>query len=275
MQTNENEAKKNTRTLAIGFGLIVFVIALFFLKTSFFGRKGGTNSEAETANQDEKKYSGISAEDLLKKINSGEKIVIFDLRNAEDFEKEHIIDAKNVSTENFTDWMQNLEKNKEYIFVDDLGLTPQEMQSMEILIGSGFSEIIYLEGGIFAWRNKLNPLVTSGDPTSFTDQSKVTYIKSEELSEALLKENNLYIIDLRTEKEFREGHLKGAVNINTSSLEARRREIPLGKKIILYGNGDMDSFSGAVKFFDMGIFNVHTLSGGLAVWKEKGLETVK
>lgn len=44
----------------------------------------------------------------------------------------------------------------------------------------------------------------------------------------------LFIVDLRTAREYAVGHLSGAVNIPAFELEARLDEIPKGRPILLY-----------------------------------------
>lgn len=49
------------------------------------------------------------------------------------------------------------------------------------------------------------------------------------------KENpELFIVDLRTAREYAVGHLSGAVNIPAFELEARLDEIPKGRPVMLY-----------------------------------------
>ena len=86
----------------------------------------------------------------------------------------------------------------------------------------------------------------------------------------MTKETNLVFIDLRNEKDFQIRHLTGARNIFLESLEEKNKEIPLGKKIILYDKDSFGSFKGAVRLFDLGIFNVSALSDGFETLKEKG-----
>ena len=249
------------------------------MKPKFFGGKNKTAAPAETGSsaedQNSDNYSSLSAADLLKKINAGEKINLIDMRNAEDFAKEHIIDSKNYSAQDIAANFSTMDKNKKYILIDGLGLTPQEIEMLKFLSDNGFPDIAYLEGGFSGWKNNYNPTINSGDPYSFSDQSKVSYIKSDDLKEIIAEESNLYILDVRKKGQFDEGHIAGAVNIFLDELESRRKEIPFGKKIILCDNDGMWAFQGAVRLFDMGIMNVYALSDGLDVWKQKGFEIVK
>ena len=47
-------------------------------------------------------------------------------------------------------------------------------------------------------------------------------------------EGNAFIVDARAETAFKQEHIKGAVNIRPETLDARLKELPLNKKIIVY-----------------------------------------
>jgi hydroxyacylglutathione hydrolase len=272
MHPEDKKSKNNLKALAIGFLLILLTIALFFLKNYLFGKKDKTPNVANNLAQDITKYKSISGANLLKKIASRKPIAILDIRDSNGFEMEHIADSINIPPGTSEDNLPTPE-DKEYFIVDYLGLTQNEIQIMETLLGKGFN-VSYLEGGFIGWKNQLNPTVSFGDPSSFTDQAKITYMKNDELEKAS-KEENLYIIDLRSEKEFNDGHISGTVNINLADLEKRRNEIPIDRKIILYDNNGFEAFQGAVRLFDLGILNVYMLSDGIQAWKQKGFELVK
>ncbi|HAT73440.1 MAG: Rhodanese-like protein y domain pair protein [Candidatus Moranbacteria bacterium GW2011_GWF2_36_839] len=279
MYQNNNQPKNNLLPITIGFFLIVIVTALFFVKSSWMNKKKEAtfvkNQEQEKAD-DLQKYSSIKSSELLKKINSDEKIEIIDIRDAQSFSQSHIVDAKNITLDELIANFPFTEKNGTYFIVDDLGLTSNEKQAMDIFAKKGFQNIFYLEGGIYAWTNEINPIIEIGNPNSFSNQAKVNYIKNDELKNLIEQDSeSLYIVDLRNASEFTSDHLKNAINIPLENLESRRKEIPTYKRIILYDNTGLLAFQGAVRLFDMGILNVSVLTDGLNTWRQKGFEVVK
>jgi rhodanese-related sulfurtransferase len=50
----------------------------------------------------------------------------------------------------------------------------------------------------------------------------------------LVKERNALLVDVRTDEEFADGHAKGAVNIPLHELNARAKELPTDRPIVLY-----------------------------------------
>lgn len=269
MEQKQNHNLNNYKAVGIGFLMIAAVALLTFLRPSFY-EENKNASEDRSENPDN--YKSVSAKDLLSKMND-EETVIIDLRDADSFKAEHIAGSANLNGGVLASAISRMDKNKEYFLVDNVGITPSEIQAMDVFSQNGFKNVAYLEAGISGWKNNFNPLISAGDPYSFSDQAKVIYIKSEELKKLMQRGDKLYIIDVRKPDSFSNGHIKDAVNIFLDDLESRKNDIPLGRKIILYDNDGLWAFQGAVRLFDMGITNVFTLSDGLDAWKEKGYET--
>jgi rhodanese-related sulfurtransferase len=217
----------------------------------------------------------MEAQDLMDKITNGADINVIDVRDTASFQQEHIVDSQNIPLADFSDAVSTLDKNKTYVLFDQSEDPTLVALVQNILAKNGYDKIYYLSGGFSNWKTLDLPAVADGDPQSFTDQSKVNYIKSDDLKKTIDSGENLYIIDLRTSNEYSGGHIKNAVNIYLGDLEKRRGEIPLGKKVILVDNDGLWAFKGAVRLFDTGTFNVFALSDGLNAWQQKGYEMVK
>jgi rhodanese-related sulfurtransferase len=268
----KNIQSKNTWAAGIGFVLILLAI-FATLGRSYFS-KSNPPPNVSTA-QNLSKYKSISAKDLFAKTQSGQTPMMLDVRDSASFSAEHIINSKNIDQQSLENILATSDKNKAYYLIDNLGLTPTEIQVMDLFSQAGFKNVSYLEGGLAEWKNELNPTITAGDPYSFTDQSKVSYVSSDDLKKMMAGENDLYLIDVRTPAEFAAGHIPGAVNIYINDLETKRGQIPLGKKIILYDNDSLWAFQGAVRLFDLGILNVFALSDGFNAWSQKGYPVTK
>lgn len=271
---NKNESLK---VLSIGIILIVAVVGIIFLKSKF-----GENEKKEiiensprSENELSQKAAAISEEDLNKQIMSGADILVIDIRNLEEFAIEHIIDSKNIPLENLSENIISLEKHLSYIIVDNSGNIDSIKQAVGILSAAEISNIYYLEGGFYAWKSSFNQTISAGNPTSFSDRAKVSPINSDEFKKIIDTEKNLYIIDVRKSGAYQEGHIANAKNIFLEDIENRRKEIPLGKKIIVYDNDGFWSFQAAVRLFDLGVINVFSLSDGLNAWKQKGYGVTK
>lgn len=268
------ENKKNTRAMLIGFGLIILIAIFSIFKPFSHTKNNAGQNGAVSLSQDSSAAKQVGSEALLKKIQNKEPLNILDVRGSAEFQKEHILDSQNIPADAFSSGMENLDKNKNYVIVDD-GSDNIGQALAGNMAGSGFKNASFLTEGFPGWKNKLNPTVSAGDPNSFVDQAKINYIESDQLKELMKTKSNLYIIDVRKSDAFAQDHLPGAVNIYLDDLEKRRREIPIGKKIILYDTDGLWAFQGAVRLFDMNVLNVSALSDGFNAWTQKGYEVTK
>lgn len=277
MENKFKKVSKNAKALIVGLCLILIIALFTFLKPSFQGKNSASKSiaPADQAAENIKKATPMKSSDLAKKMIANKSLTVIDLRPEDSFKIEHILNSINISSDHLADAIGALDKNKTYVLLDD-GLSPQIVgSSINLLSQNGFKNLFYLDGGFLAWKSQYNPTISEGDPNSFTDQSKVNYVNSDNLKNMMAKESNLYIIDLRSNDQFAVGHLKNSVNIYLDDLEKRKNEIPLGKKIILSDADGLGAFKGAVRLFDMGFFNTFALSDGLDGWKKKNFEIVK
>ncbi len=273
------EKNENLKAISVGFLLIIIIAAITFLKPYFSQTKPAEKTMAEDtakrANIDTAKINKITSEELAKKIQTKSDFIIIDIRNESEYQKEHIIDSQNIPFNQLPSAFSVLDKDKAYIFVDEVINIATVNNLASLLFEKKYKDIYYLDGGFADWKNKFNPTISNGDPNSFVDQSKVSYTTSDDLKKTLEQEKNVLLIDLRKNAEFNTGHLPGAINTFLDDLEKKRKEIPSGKKIILYGTDGISAFKGAVRLFDLGIFNVLALSDGFDSWNKKGYETVK
>lgn len=269
------KTQNNVIAVSIGF----FLIVLIAITTIFhpFSSKNETDREAEQRDAALERSAAalkISSGELAGKIQRREKLILLDIRPEAEYVNEHIFNSQNIPLSNVEESLGVMGKDKDYVIIDSAALSGSVASAMHSLSGNGFQKVFYLDGGFAAWKAGYHPTISAGNPNSFADQSKVTYIQTDGLKGILETETGLAIIDVRKSSQFGEGHLAGAINIFLDDLEKRKNDIPLGKKIILYDNDGLGAFKAAVRLFDMGFFNVLTLSDGLETWKKKGYETV-
>jgi len=267
-------SNKNIAPFFVGFLLIVLVVVITFTKP-YLAKKGEKKESVVNLSQNDKKVASFSAEALFQELQKNQSLVLVDIRSNEEFKIEHILDAKNVVLIDLEGFLSGSDPQKKYILIDQAGVESQNFVKNWKNKSGDNNKVSYLEGGLLSWKEKYYPLVALGDPYSIADQSKVSYMKSEELDKLMTSGEKFTLIDLRKEAAFQEEHLKGARNIFLDDLESKRNEIPKGKKIVLYDKDGLWAFQGAVRLFDMGIFNVYVLPDGLDGWKQKGLETEK
>ena len=92
---------------------------------------------------------------------------------------------------------------------------------------------------------------------------------------ASLEKGEAFVLDVRSEPEFKEGHIKGAHLLPRRELSARLNELPKDKLIVTYCACPFDhlSIEAALDIKHGGYENVAALTGGLNAWSKEGLPT--
>ena len=84
-------------------------------------------------------------------------------------------------------------------------------------------------------------------------------------AEVLMKEKDTVIIDVRTETEYKDGHIENAINIPQENMNKDTVKIAKDKKVIVYCRTGARSRVAATILVDLGYKNVYDL-GGLNNW---------
>lgn len=79
-------------------------------------------------------------------------------------------------------------------------------------------------------------------------------------------DDNSYLVDVRTEKEFNRGHIEGAVNIPVDELRERLAEFPKGRRIDIYCEAGLRGYLANRILRQNGYNEVFNLSGGYVLW---------
>ena len=91
----------------------------------------------------------------------------------------------------------------------------------------------------------------------------------------LFKDNKAVFVDVRSNVQFSQGHIKGAISIPGSQIVARFSEVQPGKTVITYCACSAEQSSGhaATNLVNHGVKNVWALKGGWTEWKANGYPT--
>ena len=90
------------------------------------------------------------------------------------------------------------------------------------------------------------------------------------------KLGDAYLLDVRPEEHYRQGHIKGSQNIPTGVISGRFQEIPTGKRIIIItGSGNPEWVPAGWFLKSKGYNDVKMLKGGMDAWRKEGLPLEK
>ncbi len=86
-------------------------------------------------------------------------------------------------------------------------------------------------------------------------------------------DDNSYLLDVRTIKEFEAGHIEDAANIPVDEIRDRLHEIPTGKRIDIYCEAGLRGYLASRILRQNGFNEVFNLSGGYVLWNACTRET--
>ena len=83
------------------------------------------------------------------------------------------------------------------------------------------------------------------------------------------------VLDVRTDDEWREGHLPGALHIMGGYLPERVDEVPRDRPlVVMCGSGYRSTIAASV-LERAGFTDITNLTGGMKAWKDAGLDTTQ
>ena len=85
----------------------------------------------------------------------------------------------------------------------------------------------------------------------------------------------LVILDVRTEGEFNDGHIEGAINIPFDELHARLMELNPLYEILVYCRTGVRSARAMQILRENGYSKIYNMAGGIEAWRQAGYPTVK
>lgn len=200
----------------------------------------------------------ISAKALKDMINV-EEVTLLDVRRPESFGGAHVGGAVNIGAGRnlslWAGWM--LDSAKRIVLIGESG---DDEQSRRSLIRVGLDGIAgYLEGGMAAW-------VEEGFAMQAIPQVSV--------SELERRKGERLVLDVRSDGEWKGGHIEGAQHVMLGDLPDRLGELPRGQRIFtVCGSGYRSSLAASLLQRN-GFEDVANMSGGMGAWGRQGLPLV-
>ncbi len=93
----------------------------------------------------------------------------------------------------------------------------------------------------------------------------------------LMDERDVILVDVRTEQEFKTGHIEGAINIDyyKSNFESELFKLERNKTYLVYCRSGARSFKSLDTFYEYDFERVYNLKGGVNDWTMNGGELVE
>lgn len=258
--TGVHKSHKEVQIIAIGIILITLVGIYFFGKSLWQGeRRDEASYQSLVGENEDETYPTITPQSLQKMISTpGEKFTLVDIRSRDAYNLSHIRNALSYPDTSLTS--VTLPAGSRIIVIGSDTDEDLNNSVAKYLNDKGLN-YAFLKGGHNSWVTENQAVVTTGDPSSFIDQSKVRFVSPEDVKKRFQNNEKIFVLDVQPAENYRIKHLKDAQNIPLAELETRIAEVPSGERIVVYGTNEAESFQAGVKLFDLNIFGVETISG--------------
>lgn len=205
--------------------------------------------------------TALPFEKLLELKNQGAQIL--DTRGPGDYANGHLTGSFNIGLSgNFASWSGSVLDHKVPIVV--IAEPGKEEEAITRLGRIGYDNVVgFLENGPPAF------LFRPGLTEQF---SRLT---APQLKEALESEDPPLVLDVRSEAEWKDKHLQGAINIPLNQLQARIAEIPRDKKLVVHCLGGYRSMIATSILAANGFEGLRDLQGGISAWVENSFPVVR
>jgi hydroxyacylglutathione hydrolase len=207
----------------------------------------------------ERELRPISLQAMLTLKDGGAQLL--DTRDQVDFEGAHIQGALNIGLGgSFATWCGTLlDHQQQVVLVTDPG---RELEAATRLGRIGFDTVAgFLAGGM----QQLDSA-----PTLIERTERITVGSA---AEQLAAPDPPLLIDVRTSREWSEGHIDGALNIPLPHLTERLAELPVDRQLIVYCASGYRSGIAASLLQRAALPRVVNLVGGLGAWISAQLPT--
>lgn len=198
----------------------------------------------------------VSADELKSKLDSKAPLMLFDLRNSENFEQRHIPGSACAvcNEESKKNIMPRLPKDVEIVLVGEDENYPKQMSEMMRQMGLNAK---YLEGGIASWKWQFNESIDRD--ISPTELKKLLDSKSDK--------ERIFLLDVREPDEFKQWNIEGSINIPLGKLNDKVSldKIPKNKRVVTICPHGNRSTIGKYILERYG-YSVSSLDGGLKAW---------
>lgn len=236
-------------------------------------------------------FNALRVPDLEAELAAGGELTLVDVRSIDEYAEGHIEGAINIPIETVADNLALLPALDANIVVY-CGSGHRSAIVMEALTLLGYTNVRSLLGGTKAWMASELPVTdvaTTVEPGTMPAVNENVLplvaeylanlpagygtIKAEDLS-AELAENPVVLIDVRTDGEYAEGFIEGALHIPFADFMTRIAEVPTTGKVVLYDNPTHRSTMAMMMLQLLGYTDIRVLSGGSGAWANAGLPLV-
>lgn len=217
--------------------------------------------------QDTKGYENLDAKKTEKLLNEGKNILVIDVRSDNEYEKGHLINAINIPYDD--DFKSELREIKDYkdktILVYCKTGNRSEKAAVK-LVDNGFKNIKNATEGIDEYNYKL---VKVNNITGKEAEEVIRDANNDKVDYSGSYDDDIVIIDVRDEKDFKNGHIENAINIPIKNFDTKINELNKNIETIVYGSSGKISAQVAEKLVENKFDDVSNIAEGTSEYNFK------
>lgn len=155
------------------------------------------------------------------------------------------------------------DKERAIVFYCESAGCYRSCRAAEVAVKAGYRQVHVLEGGIPTWKQAGYAM----ESIERIPRGSIQSVRAQSLKQMLTERKDILLVDVRSEKSYKEGHIEGALNIPLYRLSSRYAEIPLDRMVVLVDDRGFRTFL-AGSYLEMKGYRVMRLFGGMQGWQE-------
>jgi rhodanese-related sulfurtransferase len=155
------------------------------------------------------------------------------------------------------------DKERAIVFYCESAGCYRSCRAAEVAVKAGYRQVHVLEGGIPTWKQAGYAM----ESIERIHRGSIQSVRAQSLKQMLTERKDILLVDVRSEKSYKEGHIEGALNIPLYRLSSRYAEIPLDRMVVLVDDRGFRTFL-AGSYLEMKGYRVMRLFGGMQGWQE-------
>ncbi len=238
----------------------------------------------------ERNIPEISADELHRLKNQDEPLRILDVRTPEEYGRFCIPGAVNVPGGDLILWLDELKQSNTPVIVNCAGRT-RSIIGTAALRRLGLANVRALKNGTMGWvlsgfELEKNPARSTSHPPeqsraaavsralALAAEENIAWISPQELAAAAANQTDRvsYAIDVRSQAEYKAGHIAGSINLPGGQAVQRADDVVAVRnaEIFFISDESARAVMAAYWYRQMGFPKVFVLQGGLRAWAESG-----
>jgi rhodanese-related sulfurtransferase len=233
----------------------------------------------------------ISPEELRSLQERAADLMIFDVRTPEEYGRFCIPGGVNVPGGDLILWAEALRRKPETAVVVNCAGRTRSIIGTAALLRLGLNNVRALKNGTMGWvltGLELESAPARVAPTApdesreqareialrIAEEERLSWVSARELLDHLPRNDDgvTYLIDVRSESEYEDGHIAGSLNIPGGQAVQRADDFVAVKngRIIFVSDQSARAVMAGYWYRQMGFRDVNVLQGGLEAWRESG-----